>query len=352
MKELFVLGAGASYASAQTPLGKDLVWDYPQDCSLLVPIVGGKPDYTQDGIDNDLEHFFSFCGRIFPELAGELTRFRRSRQENIVYNPPYNMEKKYYLDEILRIAQERSDDKAKRLIKKLIFKHIVGSSYDHSNTLYQSFIKTFGGKSRDKISILSFNFDSLFHEDFNTDVYFDYLIEFDKISQRESYNRKNGIPLIKLSGSFDWGFCPLCKKLTLFFHHMHPEFYDERYCQIGECKGELEPLIIAPHEEIRMELLWEAAVEAINQADKIIVIGYSFPPYDKRVIDAFRSNMKPNVEMEVIEYGNQRQRYNRDNEMEQVNNKFGKLFPSFSGKLKVSLEGFEHYVRTDNSCRC
>ena len=41
--KVFVFGAGASYASGRTPLGKDLIWSYFLDCSTLFRIEGGKP---------------------------------------------------------------------------------------------------------------------------------------------------------------------------------------------------------------------------------------------------------------------------------------------------------------------
>ncbi len=56
MTELFVLGDGASNASAGTPLGKDLVWTYSRDCSALSQIGDDGRRLTSD-IEREKEEF-------------------------------------------------------------------------------------------------------------------------------------------------------------------------------------------------------------------------------------------------------------------------------------------------------
>ena len=58
MKELFVFGAGASHASGRTPLGKNLIWDYFEDCSTMYQMEGGRP--AQHDIENKKKEFANF----------------------------------------------------------------------------------------------------------------------------------------------------------------------------------------------------------------------------------------------------------------------------------------------------
>ena len=57
--QLFVFGAGASHASGETPLGKDLVWDWYADCSTFLAIgSNGKP--VAEAVEEDKKEFESF----------------------------------------------------------------------------------------------------------------------------------------------------------------------------------------------------------------------------------------------------------------------------------------------------
>ena len=47
MKHVYVFGAGASAASAKTPLGKDLVWNYLLDCGLLISGLQGLQEENE-----------------------------------------------------------------------------------------------------------------------------------------------------------------------------------------------------------------------------------------------------------------------------------------------------------------
>ena len=70
MKQVYVLGAGASAASAKTPLGKDLVWNYHVDCGLFVPYDNGKPDLREENENfANFRKFLELAAKIYPEFS-------------------------------------------------------------------------------------------------------------------------------------------------------------------------------------------------------------------------------------------------------------------------------------------
>ena len=288
MKHVYVFGAGASTASANTPLGRDLVWNYHLDCGLVVPINSGVPDLSEEN-----ENFKNF--RNLPkewDSRGEYTFDLYDR-----------IEKKHYVDELLEILYRNGRKLGIELVRKLIFEHLVESSIGSQNLLYKKFVsEILKNDSKRQVSIISFNFDFLLHEDSQNGVYFDYMLNFDWIdSNRQRYAHTNPIKLIKLNGSLDWGICPSCNRLYLYFPHMFKHSYDDKKCSL-KCDEHIQPFIVIPHEKYRsiIEPLWALAAKELKHADNVTIIGYSFPEYDKKVIDLFSSSLAPHAKLQVV----------------------------------------------------
>jgi len=349
MKEIYVFGAGASTASAGAPLGRDLGWDYCLQCCKLFEIgSNGKP--KQNSIDERKEEFKNYIkfleivGKYYSEYKNEATKAIEDISEGATHLPPFFIDKKYCIDEILKIIQDNNDEESLKIIKKIIFEHISESilPYSNSNILYKNFLKILKSKSADNITIISFNFDTLLREDYEDDIYIDYLLNFDYI-QRSGYKYNNNcLSVIKLHGSFDWGICSKCKKLVLFHWHLRRDSYDKEICR--NCKNNLEPFVIIPHikeENNRMLELWNVASKKIKGAEKITIIGYSFPDYDIEAKELFKNNINPNVEINVIDYVDK----NEESKMkkDKIYQKFNKIF-SNTNNIKVNLVGFENYL--------
>lgn len=261
--------------------------------------------------------------------------------------PPYDLNKKYYVDEMLRLTQENKDVESTKLLKRIIFEHIVESSFASGNSSYEKFINTkLKNVLSNEVTIISFNFDFLLCEDFKESVYFDYLIDFDWIddNREKIYNKSNSIPLIKLNGSLDWGFCPACKNIKLFFPHMRSFDYGNLRCINNKCTGYIEPLIVAPYEKgnRRINRLWARAGEDIKKAKRITVIGYSFPPYDKKAIELFANSMDPDVELKVVDYEERQDRI--AGRTEEIRGNYKRMFPRIKQNIKIELGGFENYI--------
>ncbi len=128
MKEVYILGAGASNDFAKLPLGKDLVWKYFKNCKKMTPEKNGKPDFSEQDIEfQNYNKFLYEMGELFPIFADEAEKFR---SRNIFYSPPTNISKEYYVDEILRVVQESKNNDLTHLLRMLMFEHLTGLSID------------------------------------------------------------------------------------------------------------------------------------------------------------------------------------------------------------------------------
>jgi hypothetical protein len=295
MSELFVFGAGASHASGGTPLGKDLVWNYYEDCSTLYAIgSNGRP--TEADLEDkhreftDLGVFFQKIQNRYPRLSEISQKWDKAMRAGEYF--VLNIEKQYYIDEIIEdlIHDAKYADDI-YLIKRVVSQHISKTSDIHRNDFYKKFVKSLKNKSRDEVSIISFNFDCLLEDDLNERIYFDYHIKFEDIDSRRCfYKPGRGFLLIKLHGSLDWKVDTRTGKMTLLPVEWHESYGGE-------------PCIFLPHEQAnqRINQLWKTAAEFVQNAERISFIGYSMPNYDLDTIELFKSNMQKGTQIEIID---------------------------------------------------
>lgn len=369
MKTIYVLGAGASRVrELGLPLGSELGWRYFRDCVGLYEEGSGaasdlaekqkKFDIFQNKflifIEND---FLPFIKRKYPKTYDKerLWRFKTISADakrtliGMGSDPiPDELPKCCCIDEILEWVIEKGDANQIRMMKQLIFCHLADCSisyYDGNNVNYKKFIASrILTKSPADVSVLSFNFDTLLHEEPSDGVVFDYVIGFDSVGDSRSkyYQDRKNYKLLKLHGSLDWWICPRCKRLTLRFWSVGEDWFGSMKCRDTDCGGVLEPMIIVPHQkknDKRIRSLWAIARQKIETADKIVIIGYSFPSYDTEGRRLF-SRKRDNVPVDVIVKPAEGTAKNRDDEEK----KYRGIFPS--GQLTMYWEGFEHYLQT------
>ena len=93
--------------------------------------------------------------------------------------------------------------------------------------------------------------------------------------------KEKDIHLLKLHGSLNWGFCPHCKEVFLAFYRRYKSIFKKR---CPECGCKLEPILIPPtyFKDFPESLanVWKVAEEYLKRADRLIIIGYSFPDID------------------------------------------------------------------------
>lgn len=345
MNHVFVFGAGASTASANTPLGRDLVWNYHPDCGLLVPINNGVPDLSEENENfKNFRKFLELCSSIYPEFKNLPKKWDGRGEE--IFHLYDRIEKKHYVDELLEILHRNGNKLGIELVRKLIFEHLVESSIGSQNLLYKKFItEILKNDSKRQVSIISFNFDFLLHEDFKDDVYLDYLLKFDWIdsNRQRIYARTNPVKLIKLNGSLDWGICPSCNRLYLYFPHMFRHSYDDKMCLL-KCDEPIQPFIVIPHEKYKniIKPLWASAERELKRANIVTIIGYSFPEYDKKVIDLFSSSLAPYAKLQVVNYCERKEQ--EDGKRNAILMQYKQLFPTLKTEIDIYLNGFEGYI--------
>jgi len=343
-KHIFVLGAGASAASANTPLGKDLIWNYHLDSGLLVPYDNKGPDLREENENfANLRMYLELVASIFHEFKSLPEQWDNRGMK--VFHLCGRLEKRHYFDEVLDLLQKLGNREAAKLVRQLIFEHITQASFDSQNILYKRFVKEIlKNKAPQTASVISLNFDCMLQDkEFVNKVYFDYLIGFDWIDQNRAqfYRYSNPLPLIKLHGSIDWGICENCGRLHLYDLFMHRMSYKGKACANKKCGGIVTPFI-TPHETgEKINHLWNVARDHLKEADKVTVIGYSFPKYDEAVINLFRDSLDTNVRLEVIDKCQSSQ---KKEQAECIRKKYRDLFPDVKQSIEVTLDGFSSYL--------
>ena len=164
-KELFVFGAGASYASGGTPLGKELVWSCYEDCSTWYEIGpdGHHPAKTDlEEKRRDFADFINFLRKMqdrYPALSGIVQKLDKAMEAGEFF--VLDIGKPYYIDEIMEdLIRDTKYIEDVRLIKRVASQHITQTSNIHANGFYKKFVKSLKNKTREEVSIISFNFES------------------------------------------------------------------------------------------------------------------------------------------------------------------------------------------------
>lgn len=326
MKEIFVLGAGASKAAGGIPLGKELGWKYL------------TPQHWDDYPNDKKIEFITFLVKNFPKKFD--MELEKINSYSDLYFPP-SISKDFYIDELLRKIKDKNDINSKKMIKTLISRHIIESYSESETNLYRKFLSNLK-YCDDEVVIISFNFDTLLnHGNLGDNVGITYPIDFYSL---QNNNTKYGaydinIKCFKLHGSLDWGICLKCKKIVLLSWSLNNYSYNSVQCK--NCKGKLEPFIFVPHEEItdkRIKKLWETAGNELGEAEKITFIGYSFPSYDEKAFDLFHDNSSNKAAIKIIDYKSSKQSENI------VKKRCEEVFGNTN--IDYNFNGFEKYVET------
>ncbi|OGN89714.1 MAG: hypothetical protein A2Z74_01835 [Chloroflexi bacterium RBG_13_46_9] len=137
---------------------------------------------------------------------------------------------------------------------------------------------------------------------------------------------------------------------------MHRTFYEGKVCANQQCRGIVTPFIVIPHEKYgkKINSLWNVAKDHLKEANKVTVIGYSFPEYDKDVIKLFRDSLDANVCLEVVDKCRDGQ---KKEQTEYFRKKYRDLFPDIKRSIQVALDGFSGYLdvqgnQADNRMIC
>jgi hypothetical protein len=133
--------------------------------------------------------------------------------------------------------------------------------------------------------------------------------------------------LMKIHGSLNWLYCDLCQRLDLFISEgmrtgkaldelYHSVPFNDAYSCRGtpcrnqpRCKGFISPILITPtfikdYENRHIEQVWQQAENAMKEADRAVIVGYSLPTDDVEVALLFKNGLGhlPPNRITVVEY--------------------------------------------------
>lgn len=308
-KVVFLFGAGASYGDG-VPLQADLVPLFLRD---------DDPQLQRSEIGNRVRNFlianFS-CNDQCPTLE-EVFGFL-----NYLILNDLSLSKEWTVAEMIRIKSD---------LAKLI--HYLVSKSTSKSLNFGKFWQTIARINK-RVGVISTNYDTLLDESFDQ-IYNQCLIDYclDLVNYRYSEESHpfnwwvnpaaptqifnsvvpTRIKLIKLHGSLNWKYCNCCGQvlLTPWQHQLNlkmDSFESFLEGDVSSCAldgNKLASLIQVPtHTKINnnyiFNRLYDEASYLVRQAERLIIIGYSFPEADVHIRALIRRNFSERGEIVVI----------------------------------------------------
>ncbi len=293
-KTVYILGAGCSKEDG-------------------APLVN---DFFDVAFNNKLREYLNSEAKI------RFSAVQRFREEEL---PGSNIEELLsYIDleKVLKTKKHRDPlDIIRSDLIYLIGKTIKERMGTNPSKIYSKFMYNHLLKCYPNPSIISFNWDIatdnlLFKRGYDLDtsgkngmiLSLDYGTDFisynneDKISKGA---RESSLKLLKLHGSMNWLFCNRCKTNNKYFVYgekVMVEIAEGTKIKCPKCENNLKPIIVPPtfkkiEENAVLTILreiWAEARKVVEDAEHIIIAGYSFPEDDVHFKLFFRSALHAN----------------------------------------------------------
>ncbi len=223
-------------------------------------------------------------------------------------------------------------------------------------------------KSEDKLSIISLNWDCFFER-----ILQYYSVNYEKIAldyctYDYSFNNKKTTPsilkktkgyknlkILKAHGSTNWGYCPNCKRLYISFGNKMNSKSGEtlrkyeciKYCNKIYSKSiNLIPVLITPTflkdmGNYHLKNIWSNIGIELQEANKVIIIGYSLRPEDFYFRFVLSKYIRPDTEVYVFDYTNA-----SVGERNEYKEHLWKRYRHFlqKNKVEVFIEGWEKNI--------
>ena len=183
----------------------------------------------------------------------------------------------------------------------LLTSTMISASPNHTHRAIVDFIK-----EHKNTSIITTNYDGCMDE-----ALLRKKIPFKGTLSRDNENNPDAVQLIKMHGSINWAYCDSCQDVKEFDLNKIKKIYKEdvlSYPVIGICKncgGSRRPLLVPP---LSFKLLmfpnlidiWNSARQVIEEADYLIVVGYSFSDADTYITKIISRSMSMNNKQKMI----------------------------------------------------
>jgi len=344
---LIVLGAGASRAAFDAmPLGAELVWEFPSVAPRWATYHMGVWDTSEEGERLRLYRRFLRVAEVYCEdLQGLVDAFDAAIQDNVAFSVPVELRKRHYVDDLLGRMQDRKDSVSIELVRELIAEHLfdVCSNVPGKHAYYRLTERL--ASLRNEVVIVSYNFDTLLRSEPTLGVHYDYGAHFDYVDPHLGQQSEHSprILLLKPHGSLDWAECVQCGLTMRLFPHQEFDTYRKLTCP--SCHGKTKPIIEMPSETPSQLLrpVVDQTRTAIEQAEHLIVIGYSFPEYDLATREMFASAIRDGAGLTVVDVPQPGQ-----SPTSTCSRLRGKCLATFEqvGDVIVRLDGFEGFLES------
>ena len=319
--------------------------------------------------------FFDKAEKIMNDESADVDkeRFRSVIDVHRKCFPSFNIEQFYSLleleEELVGFACEKSASELKKDTLYLISATIKHSLKNEMLEGASDFIKkldedaTSGNSS--KITIINLNwdllFDSYFFENCMRINYGHESCDLDGLCDNKYKPKPSALlKILKLHGSLNWLVCPECieddKKIFFVRDYIIGESYEEdenRCC--AHCGCQLERLIVPPvftklskdPKYEPMKDIWRLAEYSLVEAERIHIMGYSFPVTDTQFESFFINSLIKNKslgEVIIVTYP----KYGR--EKMEFEGRYASIFRHTGHYEKISFEHspFEKYIKSED----
>lgn len=185
----------------------------------------------------------------------------------------------------IKQANYKEIDYYETILIKLFIKVLTGNG---PRTIPEPFLK-FAAGLRNQDTVITFNHDMIIESALETvgkSLHYLY----------EKNNSKASIPILKLHGSVNLVYCPICHRI---------DWSIQNTCPI--CHSTMKPLIIAPtffksYHIPAIRDIWFEALKSLTRANELIFIGYSMPSDDllSHQLFDFGYRLNPSAPVTVI----------------------------------------------------
>lgn len=212
---------------------------------------------------------------------------------------------KINVEELLALANENRTPDIRQALERVIFKTIERNIHDSGAREYYKLLMSEILKSGQEACLITFNYDLLLDRALTDAAQhatrtWSYTVAFhagveDFPSYRDSADPT--ISLLKLHGSLNWGQCPKCTSLRLWHYKKYDNIFRTTLPNCKNCSEVstgFEPVLVAPTPAKRfpsaLDSAWNTAANCLQKTEKLTVIGYSFPTFDRESRRLFLKN--------------------------------------------------------------
>lgn len=133
----------------------------------------------------------------------------------------------------------------------------------------------------DRVTFISLNYDLLLDAAI---VDHGYALDYGLGRAGGPWHQERALALLKLHGSLNWGICPVCDHIEYRADRVQPLLPKGLDCSLCRCPIRqgvvITPTLLKTYNATELKNIWPLACRAVQQATKLVFVGYSLSPAD------------------------------------------------------------------------